>query len=322
MEPLTTFQPRRALGRTGFVASVIGVGDLADRSVLLGDCVATVRRALDAGCNVLDTAPGYEDGYSEQIVGTAVRELGDRDQLFVIDKIDHKDEPVAPQVDQSLKTLGLGRTDAFVFHGVSDMDLWRRLTSPGGGFDQLAEAIEQGKTRFRGISSHHPDVVNEAIASGLCDIIMFPVGAGVDERYVNDCLPRAKASGVGTVCFKTFGAGKLVADTRGYGQPLRDRPRGKYSSGPAPGPGSGSTATATALPRMPVETCVRYTMTADPDVMLLGLSYPSEQDAAFAAAARFEPMSPGEMAAARKQAIAALPGKGPHWWNPDPQRWT
>ncbi|MCB9123631.1 MAG: hypothetical protein H6643_03815 [Caldilineaceae bacterium] len=43
------FFPRRELGRTGFVASMLGIGDLADRSLPLETCVATVRRAIDAG---------------------------------------------------------------------------------------------------------------------------------------------------------------------------------------------------------------------------------------------------------------------------------
>ncbi len=59
-----TFRPRRELGRTGFTASLLGLGDLADRSVPLEQCAATLRRALDAGLNVIDTAPAYEDGYS------------------------------------------------------------------------------------------------------------------------------------------------------------------------------------------------------------------------------------------------------------------
>src|SRR4051794_29024467 len=101
---LPRFAPRRVLGRTGFVATALGVGDLADRSVPLETCVATLRRALDAGLNVVDTAPGYESGYSEEIVGRAVE--GRREGLFLIDKIDHFDRPVAPQVDESLGRLG------------------------------------------------------------------------------------------------------------------------------------------------------------------------------------------------------------------------
>ena len=102
-----TFQPRREIGRTGFVATILGIGDLADRCVPLEQCVATARRAMDAGLNVIDTAPVYEDGYSEEIVGGAVR--AGPDKLFVIDKVDHLDQPVAPQVDASLTRLGLGR---------------------------------------------------------------------------------------------------------------------------------------------------------------------------------------------------------------------
>src|SRR5512140_3867526 len=95
-----SFEPRRALGRTQFLATQLGIGDVADRKVPLEKCVQTIRRALDAGLNVIDTAPGYEDGYSEEIVGTALRRR--RDGVFVIDKIDHHDEPVAEQANSSL----------------------------------------------------------------------------------------------------------------------------------------------------------------------------------------------------------------------------
>ncbi len=65
-----------------------------------------------------------------------------------------------------------------------------------------------------------------------------------------------------------------------------------------------------------MEECLRYTLTLDPDVTLLGLSFPNEQDAAFAAAAAFEPLAPEEAAAIRARAIEAMRGKGAAWWNP------
>jgi aryl-alcohol dehydrogenase-like predicted oxidoreductase len=64
---------KRKLGSTGFTATVLGIGDLADRSVPLAKGVATIHRAMDFGLNLIDTAPGYEDGYSEAIVGAALR---------------------------------------------------------------------------------------------------------------------------------------------------------------------------------------------------------------------------------------------------------
>lgn len=310
MKSLQQFEPRRELGRTGFRATMLGIGDLADRSTPLETCVATIRRAIDAGLNVIDTAPNYEDEYSEQIVGEAVK--GVRDRMFVIDKIDELESTVGPQVDASLQRLQLDYTDAFVFHNLSSMKTFHKLIQPGGGFDQLADCIKAGKTRFRGISSHNPEVLHAAITTGLCDIVMFPVGPFVELRYITDILPLARSSGVGTVCFKTFGAGKLLGDTAGYNQPLQLRPRGKLSSG-------GSDNTQAVLPKLSVSECLHYTLTLDPDVALLGLSYPNEQDIAFAAAKNFEPLSKEQMEATRRRAAEARREKGPCWWNPDPE---
>jgi aryl-alcohol dehydrogenase-like predicted oxidoreductase len=304
------FAPRRPLGRTGFVATALGIGDLADRSVPIETCVTTARRALDAGLNVIDTAPNYEAGYSEEIVGRAVCGRP-RDRVFVIDKIDELEAPVGPQVDGSLGRLGLGHADAFVFHNLSDTAVFDRLCRPGGGFDQLADAVRAGKCRFRGISSHHPDVLRAALAASVCNVVMFPAGPFVDDRYVTEVLPLARARGVGTVCFKAFGAGKLLGDTAGYNQPLRDRPRGKVSSG-------GADDLDAALPRLTAAECLHYVLTLDPDVALLGLSYPNEQDQAFAAARSFRPLTAEQMADVRRRAADARRGKGPCWWNPDP----
>ena len=304
MEP---FAPRRELGRTGFRATALGIGDVADRNLPKERCVATLRRAIEVGLNVVDTAPNYEDGFSEEIVGEAVR--GVRDRLFVISKVDDLRTAVAPQVEGSLARLGLDRTDAFVFHNVSRPEDWQAIASPGGGLDQLADAIGRGRTRFRGVSSHHPEVLDAALRDGRCDLLMFPVGPFVDARYTDEILPRARAAGVGTVCFKTFGAGKLLGDTSGYNQPLQERPRGKRSSG-------GTDEVDAVLPRMGVAECLHYTLTLDPDVALLGLSFPNEQDAAFAAARVFRPLTRDEMARVRKRAVDAIRDKGPVWWNP------
>ena len=290
------FKPRRELGRTGFVATRIGIGDLADRSLGLDECVATLRRALDAGLNVVDTAPAYEGGFSEQIVGTALR--GRRQGVFVIDKIDELGAEVTPQVLASLERLGLEAVDLFVFHNVSDIDTWNELAASGGAMQELTECVAQGRARLKGISSHHPEVLRAAVSSGTCDVVMFPVGPFVDARYVKDVLPLCRERGVGSVCFKTFGAGKLLGDTDGYGRPL------------------GSGGGALGLPRLSVEECVRYTLTVDPDVALLGMSSPNEQDAALAAAAVFEPMSGDELARTRERARRAIEGKGEIWWDP------
>lgn len=298
----------RPLGHTGFMASQIGAGDVADRSLSHDVCVATLTRALDAGVNVVDTAPGYEDGFSEEIVGAAVRPR--RDQVFVIDKIDDFNRAVTIQLNESLARLGFAYLDAYVFHGLSDMDEYRRLTQPGALFDETRALKARGHIRHMGISSHHPDVLAQAIRDGWCDVVLFPVGAFVDMRYINETLPLCRTHDVGSICFKTFGAGKLVADTTGYGAPLTQRPRGKRSSGGVDRDGDDTRLT-------PAE-CVHYTLTVNPDVALLGMSFPNEQDHVFDAYSCFTPLTPAQMDSVAQRAVVARAGKGPCWWNPNP----
>jgi predicted aldo/keto reductase-like oxidoreductase len=173
--------------------------------------------------------------------------------------------------------------------------------------EQLDQAIRAGKTRFKGISSHSPDALAAAIPSGLVDVVMFPVGPYVDQRYIAEILPLARQHHVGTVCFKTFGAGKLLGDTSGYNQPLQEWPSDLH---PVEGQGP-------FLPHLSVEQCVHYTLTCDPDVALLGLSDPAEQDAAFAATRAFAaPLDAAQMATIRQLAMTAVAHKGPCRWNP------
>jgi len=308
---MSRFSPRRELGRTGFIATRLGIGDLADRNVPLETCVATLRRALDAGLNVVDTAPNYEDGYSEQIVGAAL--AGRRSGVFLIDKVDHVDRPVRPQVGESLGRLGLPGVDLFVFHSVSAPEVYEQLLRPGGAWQELEACRAVGLCRFIGLSSHDPRVLRAALDRGGADVLMFPVGPFVDGRYTDEILPLARERAVGSVCFKTFGAGKLLGDSSGYGRPLAERPRGKLSSG---GLDSAGDEAEPSLPRLAVEECVAYTLTLDPDVALLGMSFPNEQDAAFAAAEHFQPLSAAELQATRARAAQAVEGKGACWWNP------
>lgn len=269
--------PRRSLGRTGFRATALGVGDVADRKLGLDACVSAVVRALDHGLNLVDTAPNYEAGFSEEILGEALR--GRRPDVFVVDKLDEYGvEHVRPQVESGLRRMRIERIDAVVFHGVKRLDDWRAIAARGGAFEALGRLVGEGLVGFRGISAHHPDVLRAAILSDLCDVVLFPVGPSVDERYIRRVLPLARSRGVGTIAFKTFAAGKLLSD------PAR---------------------------------CVRYTLSQDPDVALLGMSTPAEVDTAVAAARGFTPMSEADEKATRLWAREQVEGKGPFWWNPD-----
>ena len=59
-------------------AFTLYAGDVADRKVPTPKAVAVLERALELGVNLLDTAPSYEDGLSETIVGHVVRARSSR----------------------------------------------------------------------------------------------------------------------------------------------------------------------------------------------------------------------------------------------------
>ncbi|MEN6384752.1 MAG: aldo/keto reductase, partial [Phycisphaerales bacterium] len=143
------FAPRRELGKTGFNVTQLGIGDIADRKIPVEECSATIRRALKAGLNIIDTDPCYEDGYSETIVGKAIK--GFRDKLFVIDKIDKHDDPVRPQIEASLARLQIERADLFVLHGLDTIEGWQKAIAKGGAFEQMEECRKAPMMRFRGI---------------------------------------------------------------------------------------------------------------------------------------------------------------------------
>jgi aryl-alcohol dehydrogenase-like predicted oxidoreductase len=270
------FTPRRALGRTGFVATRIGIGDVADRKLGLERCADAVRAGLDVGLNLVDTAPSYENGFSEEILAHVLRGRP-RDEVFVVDKVDELERPVRAQVEASLSRLQLAHVDLMVFHGVKSLAQWEALAR--GPFAELERARDAKLVRWVGISCHHPDALRAAILSDRCDAVLFPIGPFVHDRYREELLPLARERNVGTIAFKTFAAGKLLDD------PAR---------------------------------CVRYTLTVDPDVALLGMSTPDEVATAARAGAAFTPMSEDELRATRAWAAERLRGKGPFWWNPDP----
>ena len=68
-----------------------------------------------------------------------------------------------------------------------------------------------------------------------------------------------------------------------------------------------------ATPRLTIDECVHYTLTCDPDVALLGMSFPNEQDAAFAAAKSFRPLPAARLAEIRRRAALAIGAQGAGW---------
>lgn len=200
------------LGRTGLEVSVMALG-AGGKSRLgqkqgasVADSVALVKRALDEGVTLLDTASAYE---TEEIVGEAI--AGRRDGLVIstkelivsrfgqTDLIDAAE--LTQRVEASLKRLRIDCVDILHLHGV-------RPAQYGYAVEVLLPALrrlrEAGKIRFTGITEHFVvdnthNMLDAATRDGLFDVVMVGFNF-VNQTALAKVLPQAKAKGVGTLC--------------------------------------------------------------------------------------------------------------------------
>jgi len=164
----------RQLGATGPVVSSIGLGCMP-MSGIYGraadeEGIDTIRRALDLGVTLLDTADVYGVGHNERLVGAAIR--GRRDEVVLATKFGNVFEPggartgkidgspdyVRKACEASLQRLGVDHVDLYQQHRV-DPDTPIEET-----VGALAELVEEGKVRHIGLSEARPPDIRRAAA--------------------------------------------------------------------------------------------------------------------------------------------------------------
>lgn len=123
------------------------------------ESIATIHHALDLGINLIDTAPVYGFGVSEEIVGKALKQYGKRSQIVLATKVglswkgpqevyrDSRKETIAKEIDASLRRLQTDYIDLYQVHW-PDTEM---------SFSETAEALHQllkaGKIRAIGVSN-------------------------------------------------------------------------------------------------------------------------------------------------------------------------
>lgn len=142
---------RTTLGRTGIEVSRLCIGCWQAAGWTSSDddrFVATVRHALDEGLTFLDTAAGYGDGHSEELVARAIS--GRRDGVVLATKFAHTDsqpDAVRQSLEASLRRLRTDYVDLFQQHWPPpDIPLAETL----GALERLKE---EGKIRAIGVSN-------------------------------------------------------------------------------------------------------------------------------------------------------------------------
>ena len=218
---------------TNLRISRIGLGTWAIGGWMWGGAdddaaVATIRCALDAGITLIDTAPAYGQGHSEEVVGLALD--GRRDQAIIATKVALQwDEHGAPhrnasaariraEVEDSLRRLRTDYIDIYQVH-------W---PDPGTPMEETARAMgalhDAGLIRAVGVSNFSPAQMDEFAKFAPLHTVQPPYN--LFERGVeHDVLPYVRERGLTAL---TYGAlcrgllsGKIREDTNFTGDDLR-----------------------------------------------------------------------------------------------------
>ncbi len=238
----------RRFGRTNERVSAMGFGTWplsGDRYGPIQDAEASnaIREAIDAGVNLVDTAPAYGSGHSEDVVGRAITGL--RDKILLVTKCginrrpgqaspgrDSSRENILREVDISLQRLDTDHIDVYLIH-------W---PDPSVSFEEafgaMDECVKAGKVRFVGVSNFTVEQMEACMKVRPIDVIQ--VGYHVfDRRMEKEVFPFCAKNDIGVMGYGSLAHGLLTGtftanttfdpqDWRGggifFGQPLLKGP--------------------------------------------------------------------------------------------------
>jgi len=217
--------PTRPLGGSGIRISRVGLGAWAIGG--LGwehawgrqdddDSVATIRHAVEAGVNWIDTAPVYGHGHSEEVVGAALAGIPEPDRPHVFTKCgllwDPRDH-AAPQVrdlrrlrwevEQSLRRLRVERIDLLQVHWPPDLgpalqDYWQ----------QMVDLRTAGTVRAVGLSNHGISQLEAAERIGHVDSLQPPLSM-LTRDAAHDLVRWCAEVDTGVICYSPLESGLL-----------------------------------------------------------------------------------------------------------------
>ncbi len=211
---------QRTLGTNGPTVSALGLGCMGMSAFYgttdEGEAIATIHRALELGCTLLDTAEMYGPHTNEQLVGRAL--AGRRDEAVLATKfgirwaptdedptrrlIDGTPENVRRSIEGSLQRLGTDHVDLYYQHRI-DPNVPIEET-----VGALAELVAAGKVRHLGLSEASAETIRRAHA-------VHPIAAVQTEyslwsRDVEaEVLPTLRELGIGLVAYSPLGRGFL-----------------------------------------------------------------------------------------------------------------
>jgi predicted aldo/keto reductase-like oxidoreductase len=204
----------RELGKTGLKIPVVSMGVMnANNPELIG-------ASYDLGVRMFDTAARYQFGRNEQMVGTAIKELGIRDKVMIATKewrpaqregmtsAEAKDKFIK-LTEGSLKRLNTDYVDIVYIHSIHNQE----ELDEEGAFAAMDQLKKDGKVRATGVSTHEAmtDVVNKVVDDKLCDVVLTSINVSMaTDTALLEAIDRAAAAGIGIVAMKTQAGGRRL----------------------------------------------------------------------------------------------------------------
>jgi 1-deoxyxylulose-5-phosphate synthase len=217
------------LGASGLDVSPVAIGAMTygepDRghpvwSLGEADSLPLIKRALDAGINFFDTANLYSLGSSEEILGRALLDYANRDDVVICTKVRHpmrsgpngqglSRKAIMAEIDHSLRRLGTDYVDIYMIHRLDNR------TPIEETLEALNDVVKAGKARYLGASSMHAYEFATLLhlqerhdwARFITMQHHYNLLAREEER---EMLPLCAAQGVGTTIWSPLARGRLA----------------------------------------------------------------------------------------------------------------
>ncbi|RDZ27767.1 aldo/keto reductase [Lysobacter silvisoli] len=203
---------RRAIPSSGEQIPVIGMGtsgsfEVGDGAQARDPLREVLRRFVDAGATVIDTAPTYSS--AEDVLGDLVAEAQLRPKLFLATKlsgVSGREEGLA-QFAQSQQRLKSERIDLLQVHNLRDTQTQLALAR---------ELKQQGKVRYVGLTHYREDSQAQlaqdmrALKPDFVQINYSPVSRGAEREI----FPLARELGIAVMINRAFEDGRLFAQVR------------------------------------------------------------------------------------------------------------
>jgi aryl-alcohol dehydrogenase-like predicted oxidoreductase len=222
------------IGTSGLTTSRIGLGTWAIGGWMWGgtdeaQSIATIRSAVERGVTLLDTAPVYGFGHSEEIVGKALAEGSLRDKVQIATKVgvgwkdgdlyrDSRPVRIRKEIEDSLRRLKTDVIDLYQVH-------WPDLEIPIAETARTLEDLRrEGKIRAIGVSNYSPAQMDAFRAVAKLDAVQSPYNL-VEREIDADVLPYAKRTELtvlsyGALC-RGLLSGRMTIQSKFQGDDLR-----------------------------------------------------------------------------------------------------